>query len=170
MVHDVSVLIVRTTRKLLDLVGPPDLSADDHDSTRLGPWYATRLPWRHRVALLVSESTLLPVLMPLTPARSWSSRIADHVATVLAAHRVPTAFVEAELEHVADRRLGPTASRSVVGVMNEFVHLTDVYRAGEAEPDLLDLSLRLAETPFSPLYKRHVSPDRELAAMVSVSP
>ena len=76
MVQDVRVLIVRATRKLLDLVGPPDLSADDHDTTQLGPWYATRLPWRPRVALLASESTLLPALMPLTPARSWSSRLA----------------------------------------------------------------------------------------------
>jgi hypothetical protein len=170
MVQDVRVLIVRATKKLLDLVGPPDLSDDDHDTTQLGPWYATRLPWRPRVALLVSEPTLLPVLMPLTPARSWSSRIAEQVATVLAALRVPTPFVEAELEHMADRRLGPTASRSVVGVMNEFVHLADVYRAGRGEPDLLDLSLRLSRTPCSPLYKRHVSPDRELAAVVLSPP
>jgi hypothetical protein len=116
--------------------------------------------------LLVSESTLLPILMPLTPAARWSSRIAGQVATVLAAHGAPTAFVEAEVHHMRDRRLGPTANRSVVGIMNEFVFLADVHRDRGAELDLLDLSLRLSETPCSPLYGRNVSHDRELAAVV----
>jgi hypothetical protein len=48
--------------------------------------------------------------------------------------------------------------------MNEFSHLADVYRAQQPRPDLLSLALRLAATPCGPLYARHVSPDRELAA------
>jgi hypothetical protein len=158
------VLIVRATRKLLDLVGPADLSADEHDTTRLGPWYATDLKWRPRVAMLVSESTLLPVVMPLTPAASWSARIAAQVATALAAHGAPTAFIEAELQHMRDRSLGPTASRRLVGVMNEFARLADVHRSHEAHLDLLDLSLRQSTTPCGPLFDRNISPDRELAA------
>jgi hypothetical protein len=38
------------------------------------------------------------------------------------------------------------------------------------ESDLLTLSMRLARTPCSPLYKRRGSPDRELAALVSATP
>jgi len=60
-----------------------------------------------------------------------------------------------------------TANRSVVGVMNEFGYLGQVYRDDSPEQPLLMLSLRLSETPCSPLYKRHVSPDRELAALLS---
>jgi hypothetical protein len=161
------VLIVRATRKLLNVVGPPDLRPDEHDTTTLGPWYATRMPWRTRVAMLVSESTLLPVLMPLTPAASWPARIAAQIAIVLAAHDAPGAFVESELQAMRDRRLGPTASRSVVGVMNEFVRLAEVHRAHDGVPDLLALSMRLSTTPCSPLYHRHVSPDRELASVLS---
>jgi hypothetical protein len=63
-----------------------------------------------------------------------------------------------------DHRLGKTANRSVVGVMNEFVYLAEVHR--RSPPDLLDLAMRLATTPCSPLYKRHVRPDRELHALV----
>jgi hypothetical protein len=161
------VLIVRATRKLLDVVGPPDLSAEEHDTTTLGPWYATRMPWRTRVALLVSESTLLPILMPLTPAASWPTRIAARVAIVLSAHDAPGAFIEAELQAMRDRRLGPTASRRVVGVMNEFVHLAEAHRAHDRDPDLLALSLRLSTTPCSPLYHRHISPDCELTSVLS---
>jgi hypothetical protein len=160
------VFIVRATRKLLDVVGPPDVSDSDQDRTMLGEWYATRMPWRTRVALLVSESTLLPVLMPLTPAASWMSRIAPHVATVLAAYDAPPALIEAEVQAMQDRRLGPTASRRLVGVMNEFVHLAQVHRAHDPDPDLLALSMRLSTTPCSPLYQRNGSPDRELAAVL----
>jgi hypothetical protein len=64
-------------------------------------------------------------------------------------------------------RLARTASRSVLGVMNEFRYLADVYVKLDGETDPLSLSLRLAMTPCGPLYERHVSPDRELAALVS---
>lgn len=60
-------LIVRATRKLLRLAGPPTAAADEQSSTLLGTWYATVLFWKPRVVLLVNESTLLPVLMPLAP-------------------------------------------------------------------------------------------------------
>ena len=63
-------------------------------------------------------------------------------------------------------RLAPTASRSVVGSMNEFTLHADVSRGAGTSPDLLELSLQLATMPCGPLYKRHVSPDRELAALV----
>lgn len=59
---------MRATKKLLRLTGPATALADDRGSTLLGPWYATVLFWRPRVALLVNESTLRPVLMPLAPA------------------------------------------------------------------------------------------------------
>lgn len=62
-------------------------------------------------------------------------------------------------------RLAPTANRSLLGVLNEFSRLADAHRTDG--DDLLELSLRLAKTPLSPLYKRHVSPDRELAALVA---
>jgi hypothetical protein len=51
--------------------------------------------------------------------------------------------------------------------MNEFKYLADVYAKVDGETDLLALSMRLARTPCGPLYTRHVSPDRELAALVA---
>ena len=59
------------------------------------------------------------------------------------------------------------ASRSVLGVMNEFKFLADTYIKLDDETNPMSLSLRLAMTPCGLLYKRHVSPDRELAAVVS---
>ena len=64
-------------------------------------------------------------------------------------------------------RVAKTASRSVLGVMNDFKYLAEVHAKLDGETDLMALSLRLAETPCSPLYKRHISPDRELSALVA---
>ncbi len=53
--------------------------------------------------------------------------------------------------------------------MNELAYLADAYRADyRAAPDLLELSQRLSAVPCGPLYARHVSPDRELAALLRI--
>ena len=59
----------------------------------------------------------------------------------------------------------PTASRSVVGVMNEFVRFADHYRRDERIAGLVDMSLWLSQIPCRPLYRSHVSPNRELIAL-----
>ena len=159
-------LILRATKKLLQRIGRPTLDPDDQSTTQLGQWYATALVWKPQVALLVNEPTLLPVLIPLAPAATLPARAAEHIGTVLAAHGTPDTYLAAELEHMNQWRIGPTANRSVVGIMNEFTFLADTYRDGNPSPNLLDLSLRLATTPCSPLYKTHISPDRALAAHI----
>lgn len=160
------VLIVRATKKLLRLTGAPTAAEDDRGSTLLGPWYATVLFWRPRVALLVNETTLLPVLMPLAPAATLTGRIAEEVATVLGAHHVPAGFIEQERQHMQTCQLGTTANRSVVGVMIDFARLAQIHHDDDPGVDLADLAIQLARTPCGPLYRRHVSPDRELAATV----
>lgn len=155
---------MRATKKLLRLTGPPTAREDDRGTTLLGPWYATVLFWRPRVALLVNEATLLPVLMPLAPAATLTSRITEQVASVLAAHHAPTAFIDRERQQMQSCQLGATTNRSIVGVMTEFTRLAAAHHDDDPAIDLLKLAVRLAATPCGPLYGRHVSPDRELAA------
>jgi uncharacterized protein DUF6933 len=164
--QDDNVLIVRATKKLLQRIGPPTLREGEDSTTLLGQWYATALPWRPQVALLVNETTLLPVLMPLAPAATLLARFAEQVATVLAAHGAPDTVIGDEVQRMRDYRLAGTANRSVVGIMNEFTFLATTYRDEGGQQDLLELSLRLARTPCGPLYRKNVSPDRELAALL----
>lgn len=160
-------IVVRATRKLLQRLGPITVGEEQQSSSLLGDWYATVLPWRPRqVALLVSQTTLLPVLMPLAPAATLLDRFPDHLTSILRAHNVPMAIVEREAAATADYALAPTASRSLTGSMNEFAFLAQAYRMADGEPDLRALSLRLATVPCGPLYARHISPDRELAALL----
>jgi hypothetical protein len=116
----VGMLILRATKRLLDRIGGPTLGTGDQSTTLLGPWYATALRWRPQVALMVNQTTLLPVLMPLAPAATLPARAGDQIATVLAAHGVPGPIIAAEQEHMRQWRTAPTANRSVVGIMNEF--------------------------------------------------
>jgi hypothetical protein len=161
------VLIVRATKKLRQRLGSAGANDNEPSTTLLGDWYATALPWRPRqLILLVNEQTLLPVLMPLAPAATAPSRIGPEIAATLAAHQAPAPIVDGELGQMHDCRFAPTANRSVVGIMNEFAFLTDVYRRNHPELDLLELAMKLASTPCSPLYRRHTSPDRELQAFL----
>ncbi len=100
------------------------------------------------------------------PASTLLARFPATLHTHLQAHGVGRDYVELELAEMNEVRTAKTASRSVLGVMNEFKFLAEVETQFVNEHDLLSLSLRLAETPCSPLYKRHISPDRELAAIV----
>ncbi|MHB1613969.1 MAG: DUF6933 domain-containing protein [Actinomycetes bacterium] len=161
--------VVHGTQRFLDHVGTPNSAGEaDPVTTRLGSWYATLARWRPNVALFVSEATLLPVLVPAAPARSLLVRFPAALAEVLAVHGVPVAWINEELAHMEDLVIAKTASRSLVGVLNEFIFLAEDHRADEPELDLQSLSVDLARTPMSPLYKRHISPDRELAALAGL--
>ena len=135
---------------------PPRRRAVHH---RAGPVVRHRTAWRPQVALLINEPTLLPVLMPLTPAATLPARTARHIAATLATHATPKAVIEQELRHMRDYRVATTANRSIVGIMNEFSRLAEVHRDRDPYPNLTDLAQRLATTPCSPLYGRNVSPD-----------
>jgi hypothetical protein len=160
-----SVLVVHATRALRDRMPTTPATSDDVSTTALGAWYATRLPWRRPAALLVNHATLLPLLMPLAPAATVLARVPDAIAELLLHHHAPADLIATEQTAMTEVRVAPTADRSTVGVLNEFARLADWHRTDI--DDLLDLSLRLATTPLGPLYRRHISPDRELTALIN---
>lgn len=156
------------TKKLLERIKPSTVGYNSASGTLLGNWYATALFWKPQVALLVNEKSLLPVLMPLAPATDLASRFPAHLAGVLVAHRVPQQFIEHELAQMNEVQYAKTSNRSVVGIMNQFSFQADVYRAHFEMQDLLALSMRLSETPCSPLYAGAGSPDRELKRLLAI--
>jgi hypothetical protein len=117
-------------------------------------------------ALLVSEKTLVPVLMPLAPASSLLARFPYQLAAVLRQHQVDEATISTECAETSNYRVAATASRSIIGSMNEFAFLADIHRQELSDLDLLDLSMELSTVPCGPLYRSHVSPDRELKALL----
>ena len=158
-------VIIHGTQRFRDRVTATPAADGDTSTTILGPWYATVLRWRPAVVLFLNASTLLPVFTSFAPTRTLFDRFPVAVAEVLEAHGVPTSVITEETAAMSACRVEPTANRSVVGTMIDFSFLADHHRADFAG-DLVELSVRLAETPCSPLYKRHISPDRELSAAI----
>ena len=157
---------IHATRKLLDRVKCSVGPSESAPSTALGNWYATAIFWKPQVALFVNERTLLPVFVPLAPASSLAHRFPIVLRDVLTALGVNPAFVETEVHLMADHSFAKTANRSVVGMMNEFTFLGGHGRQHMPDVALVDLAVRLASTPCSPLYSRHVTPGDELRAFV----
>jgi hypothetical protein len=100
--EDDRVLIVRATNKLLRRIGFPTLQEGEHSTTLLGQWYATALPCRPQVALLVNEPTPLPVLTPPAPAATLLPPIPEQIATALTAHGTPQTIIGDELQHMRE--------------------------------------------------------------------
>ena len=155
------------TAKLRDRLKRPQSDVRSPTTTRLGDWYATVLFWKPQLALLVNERTLLPVLLPLAPAKTLTERIGPAVSQVLQMHGIDRDFVERELAAMADVEIAKTANRSVVGTMNEFAFEAAVYRDHRGMTDPLQLAMRLAETPCGAI--RGNSPARLLREVVAAA-
>ena len=143
-------LTLRCTRKLLDRLRVPPARDDSEPTTRLGDWYANLLfrPGQQLV-LLVSQRTLLPVVIHAAPAASITARLPAAVADVLGALGVPASAVEAELREMRDVRVGKTDSRRVLGSMADFTYMLGAHL--EHGRPLAEASHRLAQTPCSPI-------------------
>jgi hypothetical protein len=162
-----SVFSIQATRKLLDRVKQPAEPPVTNPTTALGNWYATVLFWRPQVVLSVNERTLFPIMMPMAPAATLMARFPGAVWQHLVAHGAPLDFIEAEMTAMSDGRFAKTTNRSVVGSLNGFTNMANFQWSESESEDLTELALALSEIPCGPLFERHVSPDRELDALVA---
>lgn len=132
-----------------------------------GAWHVTVLFWRPQVALFVNEPARLPLFVPMAPGATVIERMTQVAAAVFTALGLGEEFVSREVAEMGSHQLTKTASRIVLGMMNDFVYLAGAQRVEKDVTDLVELSLQLAQTPCGPLYGRHVSPDREIIAYVA---
>jgi Domain of unknown function (DUF6933) len=167
MVRPTILHTLRCTAKLLTRLKVPLTTAPIAPSTRLGDWYANLLFTRPaRLVLCVSERTLLPVLVPARELETLLPRFRRTVSDVLEAIGVAEHAVRDEEREMVDVAIGRTASKRVLGSMNDFAWMVVGYLEGTTS--LLDISLRLAETPCSPLEMD--TPRRTTVALFSARP
>jgi hypothetical protein len=148
------VFTLRCTQKLLKRLGSRVADDEVAPTTRLGDWYANLL-FRPggQVVLFVNERSLLPVLVPASPASTLVERFQAAAGAILVRVGVPASVVEHELREMVDVRIGKTASRQVLGSMTDFAYLMDAYRRDPL--DLEAIAMRLAATPCSPIGMQH---------------
>jgi hypothetical protein len=149
------VFTVRGTKKFLDRVGRP-VPAPPATTTVLGDWYANVLFWRPQVALFVNEATFVPVLVPLAPATGVVGRFPAAMDAVFTALGIDRRFIDTETTEMRSAVLAKTASRQVLGVMNEFAFMAEhAIGPGCADsPDPVDpvgMSVWLSNTIVGPI-------------------
>jgi hypothetical protein len=154
--HCTQKLLVRIKRTVVADLPPP--------TTVLGNWYATALMWKPQLALLVNETTRLPVFMPLAPAATLAARFPKYLAQVLMGHDVDPDFIAQELAAMLEVAIAKTANRSVLGTMNDFTWLAEA-RGDYGVDELYHLSMRLAGTPIGGQMK-YETPARMLEAAI----
>jgi hypothetical protein len=75
--------------------------------------------------LCTSERTLLSVVVPAKDLPGLPSRLVSSLVLLLRYLGVPPSIMAAELRAMQHVRFDRTASRSVLGMMNEFAHVVD---------------------------------------------
>ena len=146
---------LRCTRKLLRRLGVSPLRGPSSElvapTTVLGDWYANLLCTRpQQLVLAMNERSLLCVVVPASPGEDVGRRVREAVAELLPAIRVPAERVSAEVLAMESMTIGATASRAILGCMNDAALQLEATPRGRAEVrSLLDVELHLAENIYS---------------------
>ncbi|MCX6125031.1 MAG: hypothetical protein NTV34_09845 [Proteobacteria bacterium] len=128
---------------------PMDQYSQDHSSS-LGNWYVNLLFVRRKhMLLIVSEKTLLPVIMPAKFLSEFPNRFPDALSDVLIGIGIGHEKIQKELSTLTDWRLCKTVDRRILGSMNDFSKLLRAYY-DDVTP-LSKLALRMGITPCSPI-------------------
>lgn len=155
---------MRCTQKLMKRMKTAPAEPTSPTTTALGDWYANLvIVGRQQLLLCCSERTFLPVVVVAKDIGSLVPRLRAALADVLAAIDVDQTAISEELLAMDDAVVAKTASRVVVGVMNEYGYLM----GGQQHGDLLKLSLELADTPLFASTPRVLWPIRATQAAMS---
>jgi hypothetical protein len=110
---------IRPTRRLHRFL-PPATSSTRSD-TALGDWYVNRLVVeRQPLLLLLSSTSMLPILVPARDVRGLPHRLTDIVARRLGRLGVGESLIRAETSVMSPVVIGATIDRSVIGIMVDF--------------------------------------------------
>ena len=141
---------MRCTRALLKRLKASPEPSPPVPTTKLGDWYANLLHTRpQQLILCVSEKTLLPVVMPAKGTEPVAVRLTAGAGEMLRAIGISERVVDVELAAMAEAKISTTASRTVLGSMNDFAFMLESHLAQGGT--LMEMALRLAESPCSPI-------------------
>ena len=142
-------VILRPTRKLNSLLPATEVIPTSSD-TALGDWYVNRVVVdRQPLLLLVSSTSLLPMLIPAQNVRGLPARLAALVEVRLRRCGLDDRTIAAETLAMASVAVGPTVDRSVLGIMVDFAKAVPYHlEPGQwGETTLRIVEERLAATP-----------------------
>jgi hypothetical protein len=147
------VFALRATKKLAERMGGVSQLAPGPPTTALGDWYGNLLRFGHRQLILcTSERSLLSAVLPARNVRvALLPELRAAAGQLLSTIGVSTIAIERELGEMESFSLTGTASRSVLGSMNDFAIAIEYRLLQEPDTPLSAFAEWLAKTPCGPL-------------------
>ena len=147
--------ILRCTRKLLQRIKDEPFEGSVPTTTALGDWYANVIPMPFgELLLFVNERSLLTVAIPGEDVRFILPQLRQRVDNLLKRFNVPNRLVIAEIRNMQNVQIAKTASRSVLGSMNDIAlnyQIMVEYNEASRIQNLGELELNLSSMPHKPL-------------------
>ena len=134
-------ITLRCTRKLLKRLGGVTTEDPSPSTTIFGDWYANVLSLSFRgksVVMFVNEPTLLAVFIPGRGAKKMLPVFRARAMALMRTLDLPEDCIKKEAEEMADLQLAPTASRSVLGAMNDMAQGLCMLAERKASADEID--------------------------------
>lgn len=145
---------LRATNKLLSRLKTAPAAAVE-PITRLGDWYASYFNvGRQQFAMFVSDRSLLAVVLPVKEMKPLPVTLTDRLRWLLRDLNVPTELINDELAQMHTCTITTTASRSVLGSMNDHVAAVKFCLNCSATPSIVEIHRKLAGTPLKAIDYR----------------
>ena len=113
-------ITLRCTKKLLKYLAVDPIDEPSVSTGRLGDWYANLVPtYAGDLIMFVNEKTLITVAVPTMLDEELISLFRSRVVNLLLMLDVPIQQIEQEINHYLEVEYAKTASRSVLGSMND---------------------------------------------------
>ena len=161
---------LRATQNVLRRL-PSEAAEGGASAGALGDWFVNRFVVdRQPLLILVSGSSLLPILEPARDVRSLPKRLPSIVEKRLERLGTDRVLIASEVEAMDDVLVAATNDRSVVGTMVDFVKAVPYYlpegvRWGQHE--LYAAEAKLAVAPCRCKSRHTVFPDREAPVLLT---
>ena len=153
---------LRCTRKVLEYLDVEPIQNAPSSTGELGDWYANLVTtYAGDLIIFVNERTLLTVAVPAWESEDLFGNFLQRVRNLLMMLDVSRHAIEQELSHYQEMRIGRTASRSVLGSMNDIAYNYQFIAERSAEqgmPSLSDAEYQLSQMPS---IARNFFPDQE---------
>jgi hypothetical protein len=146
------VIALRCTQKVLKRLGlSAPLPEPPAPTNALGHWYVNLLRFGHeQIVMATSERSLLTVVLPARELRSrLAPGLAESAMALLLAIGVPPDRARREIDAMTPTVWARTASKSVLGSMNDFAFNLEGYLHLGQSP--MAAMLHMADTPMSAL-------------------
>jgi hypothetical protein len=160
-------ITLRCTQKLRTYLGITPVNQPSPPSAALGNWYANLIPTvAGDLIIFVNERTLLTVGIPVGESDRLLELFRLRVANLLGMIGLPQYIIDRETSHFDQVQFGKTASRSVLGSMNDFAWHYQILAEGaksKADLSLSNAEIRLSQMPCGPIeYQFPAEVAREL--------